>query len=304
MDKLKLMTVFVAVVEEDGFASGARKLGMSPPAVTRAIAELESHLSIKLLDRTTRIIRITSAGERYYNDACKIIEDVEEAYDAAAGINARPQGHLSVTAPVLFGKMYVLPIAIEYMQRYPAMNVSAIFLDRVVNLLEEGFDVGVQIGELPDSSIKALHVGNVRQITCASPDYLRKNGIPQTPADLQLHNTISTNVSGTSIRWNFRQNKKITPIRVKPRMIVLSNEEAFAAAIQGFGIAKLNYQALPSFSSDKLNIILTEFEPLPMPVYVLHREGRYETAKIRCFVDLMVKRLKEDDELNKATNTS
>ena len=206
MDKLKLMTVFVAVVEEGGFASGARKLGMSPPAVTRAIAKLESQLSIKLLDRTTRIVRITSAGERYFTDARRIIENVEEAYNSAIGINARPQGNLSVTAPVLFGKMYVLPIAIEYMQHYPDTNVSAIFLDRVVNLLEEGFDIGVQIGELPDSSMKALHVGNVRQITCASPGYLRKNSIPETPADLSAHNIISTNVSNTNIRWNFSKN--------------------------------------------------------------------------------------------------
>jgi len=298
MDKLKLMTVFVAVVEEGGFASGARKLGMSPPAVTRAIAELESQLSVKLLDRTTRIVRVTNTGKRYHTDARRIIENVEEVNRAATGINAEPQGHLAVTAPVLFGKMYVLPGVIDYMQHYPATDVSAIFLDRVVNLLEEGFDVGIQIGKLPDSSMKALHVGNVRQVTCASPSYLRKNGIPKTPADLPAHNIISTNVSSTSIGWKFRQNKKITQVRVKPRLIVLSDEEAFTAAIQGFGIAKLNYQALPSLSSGKLKIILAKFEPAPLPVYVLHREGRYATAKIRSFVDLIANKLGKDNDLN------
>jgi DNA-binding transcriptional LysR family regulator len=139
---------------------------------------------MRLLDRTTRIVRVTGAGERYLTDARRIIENVDAANDAATGINAEPQGHLAVTAPVLFGKMYFLPYVIAYMRRYPATDVPAIFLDRTVNLLEEGFDVGVQFGKLPDSSMKALNVANIRQVTCASPSYLKKNGVPRIPTDL------------------------------------------------------------------------------------------------------------------------
>ena len=298
MDKLKLITAFVAVAEEKSFAAGARRLGMLRPAVTRSIAALESQLGVKLLDRTTRTVKITSIGERYLKDSRRIIEALNEADAAVIGINAEPQGHLTVTAPVLFGKMYILPCVIEYMHRYPLTSVSAIFLDRSVNLLEEGFDVGVQIGELPDSNMKAINVGKIRQVTCASPEYLRKKGIPQTPADLSGHNIISTNVLSSTIEWRFLQNSVITPVRVKPKLIVLSNDEAFDAAIDGFGIAKLTYQALPSFVSGKLKFILTEFEPIPQTVYVLHREGRYGSAKVRTFVDLLVNRLRNDSTLS------
>ncbi|MEI7995874.1 MAG: LysR family transcriptional regulator [Methylococcaceae bacterium] len=158
MNRLHLMTVFVAVAEEESFAGGARRLEMSPPAVTRAIAALEDRLGVKLLTRTTRYVRVTDAGNRYLDDARRIIGEMDEADEAAAGINAEPRGHLAVTAPVLFGRMFVIPGIVDYLQRYPDMEVSAVFIDRVVNLLEEGFDVGVRIGELPDSSMRAIRV--------------------------------------------------------------------------------------------------------------------------------------------------
>ena len=163
MDRLYLMTVYVAVAEEQGFAAGARRLGMSPPAVTRAVAALEERLGVKLLDRTTRHVRVTEAGQRYLDDARRIIAEVDEADDAVAGINAAPRGHLTVTAPVLFGRLYVMPGIVDYLQRYPAMNISTVFVDRVTNLLEEGIDVGIRIGELPDSSMRAIPVGQVRR---------------------------------------------------------------------------------------------------------------------------------------------
>ncbi|MCU7812568.1 MAG: LysR family transcriptional regulator, partial [Candidatus Thiodiazotropha sp. (ex Notomyrtea botanica)] len=152
MDRFHLMSVFIAVAEEQGFASGARRLDMSPPAVTRAVAHLEERLGVKLLNRTTRYVRVTEAGQRYLEDARRILSEVEAADESAAGINAEPRGHLAVTAPVLFGRMFVMPGIVEYLKRYPSTEVSAVFLDRIVNLLEEGQDVGVRIGQLPDSS--------------------------------------------------------------------------------------------------------------------------------------------------------
>ena len=174
MDRFQLMTVFVAVAEEESFAGGARRLSMSPPAVTRAIAMLETRLGIKLLTRTTRHVRATDAGLRYLDSARRILADAEEADEAAAGIHAAPRGQLAVTAPVLFGSMFVTPAIVGYLERYPDVTLNAVFLDRVVNLLEEGLDVGVRIGELPDSSMRAIPVGHVRRVVCAAPDYLAK----------------------------------------------------------------------------------------------------------------------------------
>ncbi|HRH91521.1 MAG TPA: LysR family transcriptional regulator, partial [Agitococcus sp.] len=163
MDRLDLMTIFVAVAEAESFSGGARRLAMSPPAVTRAISALESRLAVKLLDRTTRYVRVTELGQRYLDDARRIIAEVDEAEDALVGINGTPKGQLTLTAPVLFGKMFVMPVVVEYLQRYPSMDVSALFLDRVVNMMEEGVDVGIRVGELPDSSLKAVRVGQIRR---------------------------------------------------------------------------------------------------------------------------------------------
>jgi len=299
MDRLHLMTVFVAVAEEESFAGGARRLGMSPPAVTRAIAALEERLGVKLLNRTTRFVRTTDAGRRYLDDARRIIGEIDEADEAAAGVNAEPRGHLAITAPVLFGKLFVLPVIVEFLQRYPAVEVSALFLDRVVNLLEEGLDVGVRIGELPDSSMKAIRVGSVRRVMCASPDYLETHGIPQNPAGLSGHNIVAAGEVSPTTDWKFGQGPKVATVRVKPRLMVTTNDAAIEAAVRGFGITRLlSYQVGPYLASGRLKIILSEYEPAPMPIHVLHREGRYASAKVRSFVDLIAVRLREDDALN------
>jgi len=293
------MTVFVAVAEEESFAGGARRLGMSPPAVTRAIAALEDRLAVKLLNRTTRYVRTTDAGQRYLEDARRIIGEADEADEAAAGINAEPRGHLAITAPALFGKLYVLPSIVEFLHRYPAMEVSALFLDRVVNLLEEGLDVGVRIGELPDSSMRAIRVGYVRRVLCASPDYLEKYGVPQNPAELSGHNIVSASAVSPTIEWKFSQGSELAVVRVKPRLTVTTNDAAIEAAVQGFGITRLlSYQVAPHLASGQLKILLSEFEPAPMPIHVLHREGRHASVKVRAFIDLIAVRLRENRALN------
>ncbi|MGR8999744.1 MAG: LysR family transcriptional regulator [Gammaproteobacteria bacterium] len=299
MDRLHLMTVFVAVAEEESFAGGARRLGMSPPAVTRAIAALEDRLGVKLLTRTTRYVRVTDAGNRYLDDARRIIAELDEADEAAAGINAEPRGHLAVTAPVLFGRIFVIPGIVDYLQRYPDMEVSAVFLDRVVNLLEEGFDVGVRIGELPDSSMRAIRVGQIRRILCASTDYLEKHGIPNNPAELSGHSIIAAAGVSPTNDWKFSQGLKLFSVRVKPKLTVSSNDAAIEAACQGLGITRLmSYQVAPHLASGQLKIILSDFEPVTLPIHVLHREGRYASAKVRSFVDLIATRLREELSLN------
>ncbi|WP_286744734.1 LysR family transcriptional regulator, partial [Aquabacterium sp. UBA2148] len=203
MDRLHLMTVYVAVAEEEGFAAAARRLAMSPPAVTRAISALEDRLGVKLLQRTTRHVRVTEAGERYLDDARRVIAAADEADEAAVGINAQPRGHMTVTAPVLFGRMYVMPGIVDYLRQHPETSVSALFLDRVVNMLEEGVDVGIRIGELSDSSYRALRVGHVRRVICAAPSYLKRHGIPQTPHELKQHQVIVASSLSQNIEWRF-----------------------------------------------------------------------------------------------------
>jgi DNA-binding transcriptional LysR family regulator len=299
MDRLHLMSVFVAVAEAESFAGGARRLGMSPPAVTRAIAALEARLRAKLLDRTTRYVRVTDAGQRYLDDARRIIGEADEADEAAAGINADPRGHLAVTAPVLFGRMFVTPGIVEYLHRYPDTEISALFIDRVVNLLEEGLDVGVRIGELPDSSMKAIGVGHVRPVVCASPAYLEKHGMPKTPAQLAHHVVILSSAVTPAVEWKFAHDRKPVTIRVKPRLTVTSNEAAIEAACRGFGITRLlSYQIAPYVTSGQVKVVLGKYEPQRLPIHVLHREGRYASAKVRTFVDLMVARLRSDKALN------
>jgi DNA-binding transcriptional LysR family regulator len=299
MDRLHLMTVFVAVAETESFAAASRHLGLSRPAVTRAIAALEKRLGVRLFNRTTRFVRATEAGQRYLEDARRIIGEVDAADEAAAGLNAAPRGQLAVTAPVLFGKMFVLPAVVEYLRRYPAMEVSALFLDRVVNLLEEGLDVGIRIGELPDSSMKAIRVGSVRRVLCAAPGYLKKHGVPDKPAALSAHSIIAASGISPTNDWNFRQGAKANSVRLSPRLTVSSNDAAIEAALQGFGITRLlSYQIAPQVERGGLKILLKDFEPPPMPIHVVHREGRYASVKIRSFVDLIVERLREDRALS------
>ncbi|MFN4266886.1 MAG: LysR family transcriptional regulator [Aquabacterium sp.] len=299
MDRLYLMTVFVAVAEEESFAGAARRLGMSPPAVTRAIASLEDRLGVKLLNRTTRYVRATDAGERYLDDARRVIAAADEADEAAVGINAEPRGHMTITAPVLFGRMYVMPGIVEYLRTYPDTTVSALFLDRVVNMLEEGVDVGIRIGELSDSSYRALRVGHVRRVICASPAYLKKNGIPQTPQELKQHQVIVASSLSQSVEWRFVDQGEPVAVRIKPRLTVSSNDGAIEAAVQGLGVTRLmSYQVAPLLAAGKLKIVLSEFESPQVPIHIIHREGRHASTKMRAFIDLMAERLRADSSLN------
>lgn len=298
MDRFHLLTVFVAVAEEQSFAAAARKLGLSPPAVTRAVATLEERLAVKLLSRTTRFVRATDAGRRYLEDARRILAELDQADEAAGGVDAEPRGHLTVTAPVQFGRLFVLPVIGEYLRRYRSVQVSAMFLDRVVNLLEEGVDVGVRMGELPDSSLQAIHVANVRRVLCASPDYLRERGQPRTPADLARHDIISALGTNPVTEWKFGVGRKQQTQRIAPRLMVTANDSGIDAALSGFGITRLpSYQIESYLAAGQLQIVLSEFEPAKVPIHVLHREGRYTSPKVRTFLDLIVAELRKNPDL-------
>jgi DNA-binding transcriptional LysR family regulator len=299
MDMLHLMNVFVAVGEEEGFAAAARRLDLSPAAVTRAIAGLEEQLGVKLLLRTTRNVRLTEAGRRYLDDSRNILASITEANEAAAGVNTAPRGALSVTASVLFGKSFVMPCIIRFLQDYPEVEVSAFFLDRVVNLVEEGIDVAVRIGHLPDSSLKALRVGQVRRVLCASPAYLARHGVPRHPLDLQRHSIIAASGISPKVEWKFGSADDPTLVCIRPRLRVTSNDAAIDAVTAGLGISRLlSYQVVRELENGSLHIILADYEEAPWPVHVLHRESRFGSSKVRSFIDLLVEHLRAQQHCN------
>jgi len=292
------MNVFVAVAEEQGFAGGARRLGVSPPAVTRAIAVLEERLGVKLFNRTTRFVRATDAGARYLESARRILAEADEADEAAAGAHAIPRGQLAVTAPVLFGNLFVMPGIVEFLNRYPDVSISALFLDRVVNLLEEGLDVGVRIGELPDSTMRAIPVGFVRRVVCASPRYLKRHGEPREPGELAHHAIVAASPVSPAIDWRFGAGKQSITTKVRPRLSVTSNDAAIHAALLGFGATRLmSYQVANHLTAGRLKRVLATYEPPPLPIHVVHLEGRQASAKVRGFVDLLVGRLRAEAAL-------
>lgn len=298
MDRIHLIAVFVAVVEAHSFAGAARKLRLSPPAVTRAISELERSLGVRLLTRTTRVVRVTEAGARYVEDCRRILAELADADESVRGAHGDPRGHLIVTAPVLFGALNVTPILTEYLQAHPAVTASGWFLDRVVNLMEEGADVAVRIAELPDSSLQAVRVGKVRRVICASPAYLERHGTPRSPADLAGHTLISAGGVLPAGDWPLRQDGVASAFPVHPRLITTTNDSALAAATAGFGITRLlSYQVAEPVSEVKLLILLADYEPEPVPVHVVHREGRNASRKVRAFLDLAIPRLRANPAL-------
>ncbi|QWA31896.1 LysR family transcriptional regulator [Pseudomonas sp. RC3H12] len=298
MDQIHLMKVFVAVGELESFAAAARRLAISPAAVTRAVSALEEQLGVKLLLRTTRSVRLTEAGGRYLEDTRHILASIVEANEAAAGINAAPKGDLAVTAPILFGKKFVMPCIVRYLQQYPEVDVSAFFLDRVVNLVEEGMDVAVRIGQLPDSGLKALRVGKMRRLLCASPVYLERHGTPRHPSELQKHEVIAAGTLSPRTDWRFGAIDDPTLIRMKPRLTVTSNDAAIAAASAGLGIARLlSYQVADEVAAGRLQVILAEYEEAPWPIHILHRESKYGSTKVRTFIDMLAEHLRSQAHL-------
>ncbi len=298
MDRFHLMNVFVAVAEAESFAEAARRLRLSPASVTRAVIALEARLGVRLFTRSTRVVRLTDAGARYLEDARRIMSALDEADAAAAGTNAVPRGQLVVTAPVLFGKLYVMPIVTEYQSAFPQTAVSALFVDRLVNLVEEGIDVGIRIGELPDSSLHAIRVGRVRRVVVGAPAYFAQHGVPTTPEDLARHRVVAASGVSPINDWVFESAGGKRTVRVQARIVVNTNDAALEAARSGYGLTRLlSYQVAPLLASGELRAVLTDCEGPDLPAHVVHREGRHASVKVRKFVDLAVARLRADGAL-------
>lgn len=298
MDKHHLISIFVAVVDANGFAGAARKLKVSPPVVTRAINELEENLGVRLLTRTTRVVRVTDAGARYAHDCRRILTELAEADESASGQHSAPHGHIAITAPGWFGAKFITPIVTEYLELHPRVSASCWFLDRLVNMVEEGVDVGVRIAELPDSSLQAISVGQMRVVTCASPAYLARHGTPSTLAELASHNIVSSGAVAPGHELRYVRDGKARILKLEPRLATTTNESAVAAAVAGFGLTQqMLYKVAEPLAGGQLQEVLSEFEPPPLPVHVLHREGRYASRCVRAFLDLAIERLQALPEL-------
>ncbi|MER0043454.1 MULTISPECIES: LysR family transcriptional regulator [unclassified Pseudomonas] len=296
MDRWQAMRVFVKVAETGSFASTARQMHMSAPAVTRIVAGLEDLIGARLLVRTTRSVKTTDAGSRYLQDCRRILGDIAEAELAAAGHYAEPSGTLAVTAASMFGHLHVLPLVLDYLDAYPGMHARTFFVDRPVNIVDEGIDVAIRIGHLADSGFTAIQVGSVRRVICAAPSYLEKYGVPATPAELKHHRIVVSQSAWASPEWRFAEGQRVL---IDPVLQSNTNESAIATARAGWGLTRvLSYQADTSLQEGALQIVLDAFEEPPLPIHVLYPEGRQAPAKVRAFVDLAVARLRGNPLFN------
>jgi len=293
VDRLEQLRVFVKVAEEAGFASAGRRLGLSPAAVTRAVAGLEGRIGARLLHRTTRLVRLTEAGARFLDDSKRILAELEEAEGAAAGAHATPRGPLAVTASLMFGRMFVAPVVLAYLAQHPLVQVRMLLYDRVLDLVEEGLDVAVRIARLKDSSLAATRVGMVRRVVCASPAFLAKHGVPRRPSDLADFKVVTFAPARERELWSFGGRGRKRVVSLPSPLVVNSAEVAIAAAVAGHGLTQvLSYQIGPELRAGRLALVLQGFEAPPIPVNVIHAEGRRASARVRSFVDFAVERLR------------
>ncbi|GGE44784.1 LysR family transcriptional regulator [Halopseudomonas oceani] len=299
MDRFQEMSVFEAVADELSMSAAGRRLQLSAPTITRAIDALEKRLGVALLRRSTRGVEVTPAGERFLADCRRILAEVADADRSASGLHTSPRGRLQVSMPLLFGQSLMTPILLEYLQAHPRVEVFGVYQDRVPNLHEEGIEVAVQVGALPDSSLFAAKVGDVRRIICASPDYLNQHGTPSHPEQLVDHQIVHSSADARTPEWQFVQQGGVKRYPLLPRLSCATNHAAIAAAERGAGLVRcMSYQVHESLMAGSLQPVLQRFELPVLPVHVVYREGRRAAARVRSFVDLAVARLRVHPALN------
>lgn len=284
MDRLDAMRTFLAVVDRASFVGAARALRLSPAAVTRAVAMLEADLGLTLLNRTTRAVRLTERGTVYAERCREILASVEAARSQVRGEDAAPRGTLAITAPVLFGRLHIMPIAEALSTAHPDLTLRLTFVDRVTHLVEEGFDLAVRIGDLADSALIAIKVAAVRRIVVASPSYVAKHGTPTTPAELRHHRIVSFEGVGSTDEWRFGEQGR-TVVKVAPRLSVNSAEAALDSIERGQGIGRLlSYQVRCALAVGRLERLLQDFASPAIPVSLVYHASRRGSANIQAAV--------------------
>jgi DNA-binding transcriptional LysR family regulator len=293
MNRAESLAVFTEVAERGSFAGAARRLGRSRTAVTRGVADLETRLGVRLLNRTTRAVSLTEAGRRLLAGAKRVLADLDEIERAAAGEGTAPRGELRLTAPILFGRLHVEPLVLEFLRRFADVSVVLALIDRPVDLIEEGLDAAVRIGTLQESSAIATRVGTMRRIVVGSPDYLAQHATPRAPADVGTHSVIAfSGLSGTE-HWTFREGRGDISVAVKPRLTVNTAEAAVDAARSGFGQTRvMAYQAADDIARGSLVRLLKDYESEGLPIHIVYPGGRHPPPKLRAFLDFVIPRLR------------
>ncbi|WP_009868890.1 LysR family transcriptional regulator [Paramagnetospirillum magnetotacticum] len=291
-DRLEAMSIFVAVVDCGSFSGAARRLGVPLATISRKVGELEAHLGARLLARSTRKLSPTEAGQSYLAACRRILEQVVEAERAAAGEYATPKGDLVITAPIVFGRLHVLPVVAAFLAAYPEIHVRLALSDRWVHLLDDHVDVAVRVGALSDGGLMAMGLGSVHRVVCASPSYLAVRGIPHHPKDLADHDCVSFDALASGKSWLFREGEADLSVVVQSRLIVNTAEAAVDAARAGAGLTQvLSYQAADAVRAGALVVVLRTFEPPALPVSLIHAGQGALPLKLRAFLDFARPRL-------------
>jgi len=296
MDRLDAMSVLVAVVETGSLSAASRKLGAPLPTVSRKVSELEAHLNARLLIRSTRKLVLTEAGAAYVAACTRILEQVGEAERAASGEYSSPRGDLVVTAPIVFGRLHVLPAVNDFIANYPKINVRLALSDRNVHLIDDHIDLAVRIGALQDSSMVASRVGTVRRVVCASPAYLAGVGTPQVPEDLAALACVNFDDFTSATAWTFSsaETRSERAVPIHSRLSVNTAEAAIDAAVAGVGVTRvLSYQAANAVAEGRLKIVLAAYEPEPLPINLVHVGQSMLPLKTRAFLDFAAPRIRE-----------
>lgn len=298
MDPLQAMNIFVKIVETGSLSRTTVALQVSLPVVSRALAALERRLSVRLFNRTTRRLSITEAGSQYYAQCKRILEELAEAELSISRQKDEPMGTLNLNAPVLFGRLHVAPLVTRFLTRYPDVAVNLTFMDRNVNLIDEGVDVAIRIGHLADSSLVARPLGQVRRVVCASPGYLVRQGKPKRPQGLEHHHCLVFTALTSGYDWHFWEKQEDIKVRVNSRFASNNGDAVIDAALQGLGLAMvLSYQVQRYVLTGELCVVLERFEPPLIPIHAVYPHARLLSAKVRAFLNFLAEDLRQIDFL-------
>lgn len=286
MDRLDAMSMFAAIVDAGSLSAAGRRLDVPLATVSRKLSDLEAHLKTRLITRSTRRLVLTDAGRDYLAASRQILEQVDEAERAASGAYATARGGLVVAAPIVFGRLHAVPVIAAFLEHHPEVDVRLLLGDRNVNLLEEQVDLALRIGELPDSSLVATQVGEIRRVICASPAYLARFGTPATPADLGAHRCVTFEGLMPATAWSFQGPKGMQRVPVRSRLAVTTADAAIAAAVAGVGLTRvLSYQVAEALGSGQLVRVLADHEPKQVPVHLVYPGQGRLPMKTRAFLD-------------------
>lgn len=292
MDRLEAMRVFVAAIETGSLSAAGRRLGMPLATVSRKVSDLEAQLHARLLHRSTRKLSLTDAGENYLAACKRILGDIDEAERAAAGEYRAPKGDLVITAPIVFGRLHLLPIISKFLAAYPDVDVRLVLGDRTLNLLDDHVDLALRIGNLPDSDQIARPIGGVGLVTCASPNYVKRRGTPKHPRELASHDCVTFDGLTRTQVWTYHESGADLSVPVHSRLVVNTAEAAIDAAVDGVGIVRvLSYQVAELLHARKLKRVLSAFEPAPLPIHLLYTRQGQMPLKQRAFIDFALPRL-------------